>query len=116
ALYAMLHVTGQMLVHAAALRLPDADAALVLFAPSGAGKTTTSLALALQGFGLLTDDATVLSGGDRSTAACVWGLPRPPKVHRNTAELLPALGKLLGPKWNADGEQALSPEVLRSAI
>lgn len=116
ALYAMLHVTGQMLVHAAALRLPRTDAALVLFAPSGAGKTTTSLALAIQEYGLLTDDATVLKSGEPSTATCVWGLPRPPKVHHRTAALLPQLGGLLGPKWNAEGEQALSPAALRSLV
>lgn len=114
AIHAALFATGQMLVHAAALRLPRRDEALVLFAPSGAGKTTTSLALALQGFGLMTDDATVLAsrGGPKSPTQ-VWGLPRPPKVHRRTAEMLPDIGRLLGTKWNADGEQSLCPNALQ---
>lgn len=117
ALYAALHATGQALVHAAALRLPRNDAALVLFAPSGAGKTTTSLALALQGFGLMTDDATVLAdSGQSAVQTHVWGLPRPPKVHRRTAELLPEIGRELGPKWNADGEQALPHQALKALV
>ena len=114
AIYAALFATRQTLIHAAALRLPREDAGFVLFAPSGAGKTTTSLALALQGFGLLTDDATVLS--ERGARTEVWGLPRPPKVHRRTAELLPAIGQLLGNDWNGEGEQPAAPEVLKSVI
>ncbi|MCL4766617.1 MAG: hypothetical protein KJZ80_10325 [Hyphomicrobiaceae bacterium] len=117
AIDAALLATGQSLVHAASLRLPRREAALVLFAPSGAGKTTTALALALQGFGLMTDDATVLaSTGEDPALTRVWGLPRPPKVHRRTAELLPGIGRLLGPVWNAEGEQPMPREVLRSAV
>lgn len=117
ALYAALFATGQALVHAAALRLPRKEGAMVLFARSGAGKTTTSLALALQGFGLMADDACVLAGANKpSGRTCVWGLPRPPKVHWRTAEMLPEIGRLLGPKWNDEGEQSLSPEELRSVM
>ena len=117
AIYAALFSTRQTLIHAAALRLPEEDAAFVLFAPSGAGKTTTSLALALQGFALLTDDATVLSERNAATVGTeVWGLPRPPKVHRRTGELLPSIGQLLGPDWNADGEQGVSLNTLRSQM
>lgn len=53
---AALAASRQMLVHAAALRLPRREAAICLLAPSGAGNTTTALALALQGFALMTDD------------------------------------------------------------
>lgn len=117
AIHAALFATGQTLVHAAALRLPDRNEALVLFAPSGAGKTTTSLALALQGFGLLTDDATVLAAGSGSRGRTnVWGLPRPPKVHQRTAQMLPAIGGLLGSKWTPEGEQSVSIEGLKSVI
>lgn len=116
AIYAALFSVGQTLVHAAALRLPRRREALLLFAPSGAGKTTTSLALALQGFGLMADDATILIGSDESPRIDVWGLPRPPKVHQRTAEMLPEIGRLLGPKWNAEGEQSLSAEALQSVI
>lgn len=118
AIYAALLATGQTLVHAAALRLPRRDNAIVIFAPSGAGKTTTSLALALQGFGLMADDATVLAGhGVRGAEKTfVWGLPRPPKVHRRTAEMLPEIGRLVGDKWNKDGEQGLAHSALRSVV
>ncbi len=117
AIYAALFATRQTLIHAAALRLPQEDAAFVLFAPSGAGKTTTSLALALQGFALLTDDATVLSERNAATAGTeVWGLPRPPKVHRRTGELLPSIGRLLGPEWNAEDEQGVTLNALRSQM
>lgn len=117
AIDAALCATGQTLVHAAALRLLRQNKAFVLFAPSGAGKTTTALALALQGFALLTDDATVLAAnlGTRGRAN-VWGLPRPPKIHCRTAEILPAVGRLLGPHWNEEGEQSIPQETLKSVI
>src|SRR5690606_33958242 len=61
AIYAALFATGQALIHAAALKPPSRSSAIALFARCGAGKTTTSLALALQGFGLMSDDASVLA-------------------------------------------------------
>lgn len=105
AIEAAASLAGQALVHAAALTLPGRDSALLLAAPSGAGKTTSALALALGGFGLLTDDAAML----RPTPAgvTVWGLPRGLKVHRATLGLLPALAPLLGDVWDAAGEQPL---------
>jgi hypothetical protein len=109
ALYAIdatLAAAGQHLLHGAGLMLPSSDKCVLIFAPSGAGKTTTSLALALDGFELLTDDALVLR--TRQPAPMVWGLPRPMKVHRRTVELLPALKSLVGDHWNADGEQVLT--------
>ena len=97
---------GQALVHAAALTLPGRDDALLLAAPSGAGKTTAALALALGGFGLLTDDAAMLRPTPEGMT--VWGLPRALKVHRATVGLLPALAPLLGEAWDSAGEQPLS--------
>lgn len=117
AIYAALCATGQSLVHAAALSFPRTNKGFILFAPSGAGKTTTALTLAVQGFGLLTDDAAVVTNRPTATStASVWGLPRPPKVHRRTAEMLPTIGKLLGPKWNSEGEQSLSKNALKSVV
>lgn len=102
----ILSSTAQELLHGAALILPDRDESILLFAPSGAGKTTTALALALNGFGIITDDALVL---DRRRPACsVWGLPRPMKVHWRTYDLLPALKTVMEPGWNHDGEQVLT--------
>jgi hypothetical protein len=116
ALDAALRMDRQLVLHAAALELPSREAAIALLAPSGAGKTTTSLALALQGFALMTDDAAVLIPGEAASGAAprVWGLPRPLKVHRRTAELLPRIGGLLGGEWNAEDEQAIPRTALRS--
>jgi hypothetical protein len=109
ALYAIdaaLSVNRQYLLHGAALELPSNDGAALIFAPSGSGKTTTALALALHGFGIITDDALVLQR--RETAVSVWGLPRPMKVHRHTADLLPALKSVVGSRWNDEDEEILT--------
>jgi len=106
AIDAALFATNQQLLHGAGLILPSQTGAILLFAPSGAGKTTTALALALNGFKILTDDALVLrAGGEQPT---VWGLPRPMKVHWRTAELLPTLKSVIGSTWNDEGEQVLT--------
>jgi hypothetical protein len=109
ALAVALSACGQHLIHGAALRRPHTDRGFLLLAPSGVGKTTTALSLALSGFGLLTDDAAVLdtAGLARGQPARIWGLPRPLKVHRNTAELLPAIKPLMSDAWDSNGEQGL---------
>jgi len=115
AIDAVLAAADQWIVHAAALHLPNSGRALMAFAPSGAGKTTLALALALDGFGLLTDDIVVLvrgTGGARE----IWGLPRSLRVHRRTGALLPEIGGLLHDRWNADDEQTLSRAVLKSLV
>lgn len=118
AISAALVQSGQHLIHGAALCLPRAERAMLLIAPSGVGKTTSSLALALAGFGLLTDDAAVLDTRQiaQSGKARVWGLPRPLKVHRHTAELLPAVKPLLRGAWDANGEQGLHRSRLPGVI
>jgi hypothetical protein len=107
----VLRTGRQHIVHGAALRLPKRNGALALFARSGAGKTTTALALALSGFGFLTDDATVLCepahGGSTEAKYSVWGLPRALKVHRRTRDLLPPLAPLMHGPWTAEDEQVL---------
>jgi hypothetical protein len=82
---------GQHMVHAALLALPSSlpRGGLVLLGDSGAGKTTTSLALAQGGFALGGDDATILCAAPPSLAA--WALPRVVKVHREVGRLLPSL-------------------------
>jgi len=78
--------------------------ALLLCGPSGAGKTTTALALAHAGMQLHTDDATFLS--DASGALRVWGLPRPCKVHLRTVDLMPWL------RPHCEGQQPVGGEYL----
>ncbi|NYU07543.1 hypothetical protein HFK74_33060, partial len=110
---AALMATGRHLVHAACLIDKRSGRAALVCVPSGGGKTTTALALAHDGFSLLTDDASGLipdAAGPR-----VWGFPRPLKVHRRTAELLPWLGKLPD-RWDKNGEQGLSLDSLADRI
>ncbi|CAN7196755.1 serine kinase [Mesorhizobium amorphae] len=111
---AALDAGGQHMLHTAGLTLPDSDALVLIHAPSGTGKTTTSLALASQGFGLCSDDAMILNVA--SEKAVAWGLPRHVKIHRKTAELVPLVAPCLGPTWDRNGEQAVSLERLGEII
>ncbi|PTE10626.1 serine kinase [Mesorhizobium helmanticense] len=103
---AALDAGGQHMLHTAGLTLPGSDALVLIHAPSGTGKTTTSLALASQGFGLCSDDAMILNVV--SGKATAWGLPRAVKIHRKTAEMVPLVAPCLGPSWDRNGEQAVA--------
>jgi hypothetical protein len=84
---------GRHLVHAACLVRPGTDDTVLLFAPSGTGKTTTALALARNGWALAGDDAAVFGLGKKGAKA--WALPRGLNLHRHTAALLPWLAPAL---------------------
>lgn len=113
ALQAALLAADQFLLHAAGLTLPDGRVALI-FGRSGAGKTTSTLALAAGGLGLCSDDAMACStAGDRPTA---WGMPRSLKVHRRTAEMLPWVQPLLSGDWSAEDERPLTLATLCSSV
>ncbi|MBA3448756.1 MAG: hypothetical protein H0T56_14355 [Pseudaminobacter sp.] len=103
----------QQLVHGASLVEKKSGRAVLICVPSGGGKTTTALALAHDGFSLMTDDASVLIPD--ATRPQVWGLPRMLKVHRNTARLMPWVGPLPD-IWDANGEQGLSLDSLAGRI
>jgi hypothetical protein len=105
---AAIDMTGQTLVHGAALAVPHRDRAILVFAPSGTGKTTTALALSASGFALMSDDVGVLRRDGAGLE--IWGLPRKPKVHRRTAALLPWLLPHLHGDWDNEGEQVIRPE------
>ncbi|MEW9836345.1 serine kinase, partial [Mesorhizobium marinum] len=114
ALDAAIDESGQFMLHAAGLTLPGRDEQVLVFAPSGTGKSTTSLALADRGFGLCADDTMVIRLEDgRATG---WGLPRDLKVHRNTAAMMPWLHQYLGDKWNDEDEQALTRAALSDRV
>lgn len=103
----MLIGAGRHLLHAACLARPAGDA-LLIFAASGTGKTTTALALARNGYALVGDDTAVLEF--RDGRPWVWGLPRPVNLHRRTAAMLPWLAPVVRP-WAAD-EQRLELDAL----
>lgn len=110
---AALSTQGQRILHAACLGIPNAPSSILLCAPSGFGKTTTSLALAHGGFGFMADDTSVVFKDDERWM--VWGLPNQIKIHRRTAELLPWIGPLPG-KWNDEDEQGVHIDMLRDAF
>jgi hypothetical protein len=105
---------GQTMVHAAALALRGEEKAILLFGPSGRGKTTTTLSLLAGGFRLMADDSSVLKTDGGSLL--VWGMPRALKVHRRTAELLPWLKPLLTDNWDKEDEQPLGPDRLAGLV
>ncbi|MBZ9987489.1 serine kinase [Mesorhizobium sp. BH1-1-5] len=111
---AALDADGQHMLHTAGLTLPDSEALVLIHAPSGTGKSTTSLALASQGFGLCSDDVMILkTTADGVTA---WGMPRKVKVHRHTAAMLSFVSPCLGETWDAEGEQSVSLDRLGEII
>jgi hypothetical protein len=108
-----LEATGQLLIHAAALTLPDQSAGLLLYAVSGMGKTTTTLRLVFDGFGVFTDDVAVVRSGARGPE--VWGLPRFLKIHKNTAAMDPRYAPLAKGDWDRNDEQVVRLDDLARA-
>ena len=85
----VLATAQRYLVHAACLAHPARNEAVLIFAPSGTGKTTAALALSRAGLRLAGDDVTLLRfAGDEPR---VLGLPRGLRIHRRTAAFLPWL-------------------------
>ena len=113
AIDAAIEATGQMPLHGAALTLPDRSAGLLLHAASGAGKTTTTLQLGFDGFGVFTDDIAVVRQ-DRS-GPFIWGLPRDFKIHKNSACLSARFASLVSGNWDRNGEQPINREALLNA-
>jgi hypothetical protein len=110
---AALVAGGQQLTHAASLVDARSGKAILFCVPSGGGKTTTSLALAHDGFSLMSDDASVLVPDQDGFQ--VWGMPRALKVHVKTADLLPWVGPLEA-IWDENGEQGVELHTLRGRI
>lgn len=105
---------GLLTIHAASLMPPGRDELLLLFAPSGYGKTTTSLALALSGYAHLGDDMVVLrqEGGD----ILAWGMPRSLKVQRRTATMFPEVLPHLGAFGGDEDEAPLTRDALAAMM
>ena len=111
---AALDAGAQHMLHTAGLTLPGSEALVLIHAPSGTGKSTTSLALASRGFGLCSDDVMILRATQDGVTA--WGMPRKVKIHRNTAMMLPFVSPCLGETWDAEGEQAVSLDRLGEIV
>jgi hypothetical protein len=105
---------GHVMMHAAALTLPEGRRRCILIhAPSGTGKTTTTLALLEEGFGLCSDDAAFLKAQDRGFYA--WGFPSDVKVHRRTVAFAPWLAPALTGEWDEEGEQRVTRVALAAS-
>lgn len=100
---------GQAMIHAAALTLPEDSRMILLHAPSGVGKTTTSLALVAGGFGLESDDVAFIHGDGVVKA---WGMPRDLKVHRKSVAMMPWVQPMLTGPWTDEDERRLPRETL----
>jgi hypothetical protein len=105
---------GLLTIHAASLIPPGSDALLLLFAPSGSGKTTTSLALALSGYAHLGDDMVVLR--EEADSIVGWGMPRNLKVQRRTAAMLPEVAPYLGEFGGPEDEAPLTRDALATLM
>jgi hypothetical protein len=105
---------GLLTIHAASLMPPGGDKLMLLFAPSGFGKTTTSLALALSGYAHLGDDMVVLRQEAGGTLA--WGMPRTLKVQRRTAAMFPEVAPHLGAFSGDEDEAPLTRDALAAMV
>ena len=114
AMDAAIAASGQVLVHAACLTDLDNTAHGLVFAPSGTGKTTTTLALARAGHAMANDDASVLSRDTSGGGLSVWGLARDPNVHRRTVQMLPWLKGAAN--WSHHDERAVALDTLADLV
>jgi hypothetical protein len=102
ALAALLRRNGRHPLHAAFLAATrqgrDSEGVLVI-GESGAGKTTSALALAHAGFTMQTDELAVLAceGSEQSKRLTLRGIPRAFRIRPRTFDLLPWLRGL--PRW-----------------
>ncbi|WP_336799690.1 hypothetical protein [Kaistia sp. MMO-174] len=105
---------GLMTIHSASLMLPGRDELMLLFAPSGFGKTTTSLALALGGYGHMGDDVVILR--QEGVELFGWGMPRTLKVQRRTAAMFPEIAPHLGAFGGEEDEAPLTRAALAELL
>lgn len=106
----------QSLCHAACILLPDKKSVVLIHAPSGTGKTTTSMALTSLGYLIISDDASGISCSTEHSNAEAWGIPRAAKVHKKTIEFVSELKSIVHEgSWDEAGEQFIERAVLIDA-
>ena len=107
---------GHAILHSACLDVPGGNARIVIFAPSGVGKTTTALSLMGAGFKLCSDDATILKS-DKNQTPTAWGLPRALNVHKKTFDLVDWIRPMKAQfDWTAKDENSLTHSMLADRI
>ena len=111
---------GHHVVHAATLivKAGRRRRAVIISGPSGAGKTTTALALAARGLEYLTDNVSFVSAPRGRSGLRVWGLPNRLKILSQTLSLLPWVERLPRHPGRTAGEysldcRAIAPEAAR---
>jgi hypothetical protein len=97
------------IVHAATLIIQRGRQrrAIILSGQSGAGKTTTALALAAAGMEYLTDDMSFITPASGRKGLRVWGLPNRLKVLAPTLSLLPWIERFKRGPGRLAGEYSL---------
>jgi hypothetical protein len=109
-LSALLLRRGKLLMHAGCAVSPTGEA-LTLVADSGGGKTTTCLALAREGFRLLSDELVAISLD--SPGATAEGILVPMNVDRRTARFFPELSEVASRlKRSGESKLGLDPRQL----
>ena len=107
---------SQSLFHAACILLPNKKSVVLIHAPSGTGKTTTSLALTSLGYCIISDDACGIFCSADMTMPEAWGIPRATKVHKKTIEFMKELiGFVHSNAWDNADEQFIERDALISA-
>jgi len=86
----LLH-RGKALLHAGCVATSAGDG-LIIIADSGGGKTTTTIALAREGFRVISDDLIALSKSEQGI--CVEGIRKPVNISRRTIDFFPELSYL----------------------
>ena len=97
---------GRFLLHAAAVEI-EPGAGILLIAPSGGGKTTTTLAMVRQGARLVSDDLVVLDVATGQPWA--HGIPKLLNVRAPTLDFFDELRRCDGAEQRLRGRCSLSP-------
>ena len=98
---------GKALLHAGCVATSAGDGVIII-ADSGGGKTTTTIALAREGFRVVSDDLIALSKSEQGIR--VEGIRKPVNISRRTIDFFPELSYLgLTLRWSAESKTPVDP-------